>query len=110
MCLFGTALSSVSHLDLGDGVRVPFASLVRYPGVKTLSMSDHVASVCRSSYIYLRMIARVTPVALWLSLHSLVLSHVEYAAAVFLVYPKEPSKVGSCQQSCSQTVRLCQAT
>ena len=58
-------LSSVGRdsVDIG-GKRIPFSSSVRNLGVhldQTLSMQQHISSVCRAAYLELRRIASIRP-------------------------------------------------
>ena len=58
-------LSSVGRdsVDIG-GKRIPFKSSVRNLGVhldQTLSMQQHISSVCRAAYLELRRIASIRP-------------------------------------------------
>ena len=58
-------LSSVGRysVDIG-GKRIPFGSSVRNLGVhldQTLSMQQHISSVCRAAYLELRRIASIRP-------------------------------------------------
>ena len=60
-----SCLSSVDRdsVDIG-GKRIPFKSSVRNLGVhldQTLSMQQHISSVCRAAYLELRRIASVRP-------------------------------------------------
>ena len=53
----------VANVDIG-GKRIPFRSSVRNLGVhldQTLSMQQHISSVCRAAYLELRRIASIRP-------------------------------------------------
>ena len=63
---------SASHLESVDsecanigGNSVPFKTSVKYPGVHldiTLSVQQHISSICRASFLELRRIASIRPV------------------------------------------------
>ena len=93
-------LSSVSRdsADIG-GKRIPFKSSVRNLGVhlhQTLSMQQHISSVCRTAYLKLRRIASVSS---WLTqsataqlVSSAVTSHLDYCSSILAGLPVLPLK------------------
>ena len=109
-------LSSVGRdsVDIG-GKRIPFRSLVRNLGVhldQTLSMQQHISSVCHAAYLELRRIASIRPYltqsATAQLVSSAITSRLDYCNSILARLPlKQISRLQSPEQRCKTCLRKC---
>ena len=106
-------LSSVGRdsVDIG-GKRIPFRSSVRNLGVhldQTLSMQQHISSVCRAAYLELRRIASIRPYLIQSAtaqlVSSAITSRLEYCNSILAGLPlKQISRLQRVQNNAAKLV------